>query len=150
MKSEEILRALCERNGFECEPVNENGTIALQVGEGAVLIVPDAEQGELNVLAAVGEPPAEGTEACDRQMLEENFRLAASGGAFLSFDSESENYVVCETVAAEGLEVEALQKIITAVADLRDMWRGKLGEVGLVSASVEFGGMPVGEGIIRA
>ena len=150
MKSEEILRALCERNGFEYEPVNENGTIALQVGEGPVLIVPDAEQGELNVLAAVGEPPAEGTEACYRQMLEENFRLAASGGAYLSFDSESENYVVCETVAAEGLEAEALQKIITAVADLRDMWRGKLGEVGPVSAPVEFGGMPVGEGIIRA
>lgn len=150
MKSEEILRALCERNGFEYEPVNENGTIALQVGEGAVLIVPDAEQGELNVLAAVGEPPAEGTEACDRQMLEENLHLAASGGAYLSFDSESENYVVCETVAAEGLGVEALQKIVTAVADLRDVWRGKLGEVGPASAPVEFGGMPVGEGIIRA
>ena len=149
MKNEEILRALCERNGFEYEPVNENGTIALQVGEGAVLIVPDAEQGELNVLAAVGEPPAEGTEACDRQMLEENFHLAASGGAYLSFDSESENYVVCETVAAEGLEVEALQKVVTAVADLRDVWRGKLGDIG-PAASVEFGGMPVGEGIIRA
>lgn len=115
-----------------------------------MLIVPDSEQGELNVLAAVGEPPAEGTEACDRQMLEENLRLAASGGAYLSFDSESENYVVCETVAAEGLGVEALQKIVTAVADLRDVWRGKLGEVGPASAPVEFGGMPVGEGIIRA
>ena len=149
MKSEEILRALCERNGFEYEPVNENGTIALQVGEGAVLIVPDAEQGELNVLAAVGEPPVEGTEACDRQMLEENLHLAASGGAYLSFDSESENYVVCETVAAEGLEVEALQKIVTAVADLRDVWRGKLGEA-RPAAPIEFGGMPVGEGFIRA
>ena len=149
MKSEEILRALCERNGFEYEPVNENGTIALQVGEGPVLIVPDSEQGELNVLAAVGEPPAEGTEAYDRQALEENFRLVASGGAFLSFDSESDNYVVCETVAAEGLEVEALQKIVTAVADLRDVWRGKLGEA-RPAAPIEFGGMPVGEGIIRA
>lgn len=149
MKSEEIVRALCERNGFEYEPVNENGTIALQVGEGPVLIVPDSEQGELNVLAAVGEPPAEGAEAYDRQALEENFRLAASGGAFLSFDSESDNYVVCETVAAEGLEVEALQKIVTAVADLRDVWRGKLGEA-RPAAPIEFGGVPVGEGIIRA
>ena len=149
MKSEEILRALCERNGLEYEPVNENGTIALQVGEGPVLIVPDSEQGELNVLAAVGEPLAEGTEAYDRQALEENFRLAASGGAFLSFDSESDNYVVCETVATEGLKVEALQGIVTGVAALLDSWRGKLREVS-PAAPIEFGGMPVGEGIIRA
>ena len=149
MNCEEILRALCERNGFEYEPVNENGTVVFQVGVGTVLIVPDSEQGELNILAAVGEPPAEGTEACDRQMLEENFRQAASGGAFLSFDSESGNYVVCETVASEGLEVEALQKIVTDVADLRDLWHGKLGEI-RPSAPIEFDGMPVGEGVIHA
>ena len=149
MNCEEILRALCERNGFEYEPVNENGTVVFQVGVGTVLIVPDSEQGELNILAAVGEPPAEGTEACDRQMLEENFRQAASGGAFLSFDSESGNYVVCETVASEGLGVEALQKIVTDVADLRDLWHGKLGEI-RPSAPIEFDGMPVGEGVIHA
>lgn len=145
-----IMSGFCERKGIAYDPENGDGTIALRVGDGNVLIVPDAASDELNVFAVIGEQPVEGGEACERQMLEENFRLAASCGACLSFDSASKSYVVGETVAAEGLEVEALQKIIADVAALRDLWRGKLKVICSDSSAESDAVPPVGAGVIHA
>lgn len=118
-----------ELNDIRLNEVMESGTVSLQVGNGPVLILSNPELKELCVLAEVGEPPAEGADEFDRQLLEEDFRLAASGRASLSFDSGSGKYVAIETVPSDGLDDEALREIVTAIAGMRDAWRVRLADV---------------------
>lgn len=135
-----------ELNDIRLNEVMESGTVSIQLGSGPVLILFNPEREELCVLAEVGVLSAEGAEAFDRQLLEEDFRLAAHGGAALSFDSGSGQYVVCETVSSVGLDDEALRGIVTAIAEIRDAWCVRLADVRPANPD----GQPSDENFIRS
>ena len=144
LETEEIMRVICERNGVKRD--FDTGAVTLQVGGGAVYVLPDFEQDELHVLAPIGAPPADGAAEFELQMLQENFERAETSGAYLSFDDSSGLYVAVETATAAGLDADALQGIVTALADLRDGWRGRLAD----SRPCEPVGEPTVEGAIMA
>ena len=116
-------------NDVRLGEIMESGTATVRIGEKPVLVLGDPERKEVCVLAAIGVPPDGGSEDFDRQLLEEDFRLAASGRSFLSFDSESGKYMIGETFSSVGLDDEALRGIITALDGTRDAWRARLADV---------------------
>lgn len=134
-----------ELSDVRLNEIMEGGTVSIPIGEKNVLVLGDPERRELCILAAIGVPPEEGAEAFDRQLLEEDFQLAASGRKFLSFDSESGKYVIGETVSSVGLDDEALRGLVTALDGMRDAWRDKLADIRPANQD----GLASDEGFIR-
>lgn len=134
---------LCE---VRLNEIMEAGTVSIQAGTDTVAVLADPERKELCILAAIGVPPEEGAGQFDRQLLEEDFRLASSGEASLSFDSDSGRYMVVRTLSSVGLDDEALRKIIADLDGMRNAWRARLTAI---RPAQDVDGMMAGEGFIR-